>query len=50
MAKKTKATASLSLSYEGFDGIGAQKSHDGGIKSLVNLRVCADGSLRKRSG
>lgn len=50
MAKKTKASSSLSLSYEGFDGIGARESHDGGIYDLINFRVRADGSLRKRSG
>ena len=50
MAKKTKASSSLSLSYEGFGGIGANESHDGGIGDIVNLRVCAEGSLRKRSG
>ena len=50
MAKKTKASSSLSLSYEGFGGIGAKESHNGGIIDLINLRVCADGSLKKRSG
>lgn len=50
MAKKTKASSPLSLSYEGFGGIGAKDSHNGAISDLVNLRVCADGSLRKRSG
>lgn len=49
MAKKTKSS-SLSLSYEGFGGIGERDAHDGGIYDIVNLRVRADGSLKKRSG
>ena len=49
MAKKTQAS-SLSLSYEGFGGIGARECQEGGIYDLINFRVCPDGSLRKRSG
>lgn len=50
MAKKTKASSSLLLSYEGFGGIGKKVGRSGAISDIVNLRVCDDGSLKKRSG
>ena len=47
---QTKSNQTLCVRYDSFEGIDTRRSHSGGIRDALNLRILPDGSLQKRQG